>query len=634
MVCLRLAWLLLPQLVLAGAFDAVSVTRFLDAFEETGAQASMSALRRFLASAADHAPRGLSSTTSLPPGPFTHSCSACTMDGETLACSCDGPNGPSLTSLSLSACAPQGVRVVNRGGFLQCDPWRDSPPPRVGAIIGPPDDVYRRCRVLQQTSFVAPQMLPSAPPLETRTAATPGACCAACTRLNNRTSAAHSDGGAKAPACRAWTLEHGSRRCVLLSSSNTAFPSVNSTSGYPLQADSATFCTQVAYHTFDKGDVYDRSMAPNVSCAFLAPDAEDGGAFPRFWRDSGQPAMHSTAPANRGTAWFFWPEPGGRCDCAPSSPPGNTTCRGPALNARGEAEALVAGRPWAVFVHGGRFVYLNALQEGYAMLASRVAAASGAGVLAVDYRTAVKGGALYPGGLLDVADAVRWLLAHNASQVFLYGDSSGGTQVIELLLLLVRHEPALAAQIAGAVGFSPWLDLSDSGPGYFSQRSCDGSCMATVMWPSVPMFDRRDGQCAARAYLPPNVTLTDSVASPLHALPSELARLPPLLLVLGGGEVLLKENFAFAQRLSAAGGAVQLEVWENMWHDFIEHSEGCKSGTPLTEALEAMEVAGRFIRDGAARGGCRTTRPFDGLACVRWHASYSTLPAVSPQQCG
>eukprot|EP00966_Prymnesium_polylepis_P073384 1703785-Prymnesium_polylepis.1 len=82
------------------------------------------------------------------------------------------------------------------------------------------------------------------------------------------------------------------------------------------------------------------------------------------------------------------------------------------------------------------------------------------------------------------------------------------------------------------------------------------------MWPSVPMFDRADGQCAAKAYLPPSVPLSDPTASPLRAPRAALGALPPLLLIAGGNEVLLLENLQFAQRVAAAGGAVQLEVWE------------------------------------------------------------------------
>lgn len=153
------------------------------------------------------------------------------------------------------------------------------------------------------------------------------------------------------------------------------------------------------------------------------------------------------------------------------------------------------------------------------------------------------------------------------------------------------------------------------------------------MWPSEPGFARIDGQCAARKYLPKAVALTDPIASPLQAAAGQLAVLPPLLMVVGSGDNLLGENFEFSRRVAGAGGAVQLEVWENMWHDFEEHSEGCGSGTPLAEATEALSVVGDFLRDGARRGGCKTSAAGSGLACVRWHSQHTTLPPVLDGQC-
>lgn len=187
------------------------------------------------------------------------------------------------------------------------------------------------------------------------------------------------------------------------------------------------------------------------------------------------------------------------------------------------------------------------------------------------------------------------------------------------------------------------------------------------MWPSAPPFDAIDGQCAASAYLPPDVPLSHPIASPLHAPPAALALLPPLLHIVGGGEVLLLENLLFAQRVAAAGASVTVDVWESMWHDFVEHSEGCGADTPLSEAHEALEVVGAFLRDGARAGGCRAAGgergaeagadahaaninglgadglatnglATDGLgagahACVRWHARFNILPRVLNEQC-
>lgn len=63
--------------------------------------------------------------------------------------------------------------------------------------------------------------------------------------------------------------------------------------------------------------------------------------------------------------------------------------------------------------------------------------------------------------------------------------------------------------------------------------------------------------------------MTDGLVSVINAPDALLARLPPILLIIGGDEVLLGENLQFAQRVQNAGGQAHVEVWDGMWHDFI-----------------------------------------------------------------
>lgn len=531
-----------------------TIVRFMDAFESSGEELSWSALRAFAngqPASAVPPPR-----TTLPIGPYNETCRTCSLDGQTLACECKIGEAFQFTSIYLESCE-NPVIITNRDGFLQCK-WKDVPPPRVGAVQNP--DVHRGCRLLAQTTFIAPQMMPSVDPITTRFVQTPEQCCDACAMWNRE---------ANMTVCRAWTLE--GRACTLLRTSNTAYPHKTSVSGYPLNADSATFCTLSHYNTFDKGAVYDRSMAPDVSCRVMDPVANS--SFPRAWVNEDHQRTEQ-----RGAAWFFFPEQGGHCACEPRLTLSSVACTAPVMSTE-DVRNIVTGKPWAVFVHGGRFVFLNALEQGYAQLASRVSAAGQLGVLAVDYRLAGPRGTPFPGGLLDVIEAIKWLSANGASSVYLYGDSSGGTQMMELMLYLTRHDRMTLKLISGAVGLSPWMDLTDSAPGYFANRPCDlgSSCATPVMWPSDPMFERVDGQCASFAYLPPSTPLTDSIASPFFALPSELAQLPPLLIIAGSNEVLLNENLLFVQKASAAGVGVQLEVWE--WPREFE----CISSPPLSK---------------------------------------------------
>jgi len=77
------------------------------------------------------------------------------------------------------------------------------------------------------------------------------------------------------------------------------------------------------------------------------------------------------------------------------------------------------------------------------------------------------------------------------------------------------------------------------------------------------------------------------LVSPLYA---DLRNLPPLLVQVGGDEVLLDDALGLGERARAAGVDVTVEEWPSMihvWHWFLPM---------LDEAERAIEVIGRFVR--------------------------------------
>ena len=62
---------------------------------------------------------------------------------------------------------------------------------------------------------------------------------------------------------------------------------------------------------------------------------------------------------------------------------------------------------------------------------------------------------------------MEWLQLHGAGSISLLGDSSGGTQVMETLLLLAHRQNLgqPTVKIDAAVCFSAWLDLTCANPG-------------------------------------------------------------------------------------------------------------------------------------------------------------------------
>jgi len=79
--------------------------------------------------------------------------------------------------------------------------------------------------------------------------------------------------------------------------------------------------------------------------------------------------------------------------------------------------------------------------------------------------------------------------------------------------------------------------------------------------------------------------LTNPLISPLYA---DLSSLPPLLIQVGTDEVLLDDARRFAERAQAAGVAVILEVWDEMFHVFQLVSF-------LPETKEAMQHIAEFV---------------------------------------
>ncbi|MCI0789657.1 MAG: alpha/beta hydrolase fold domain-containing protein, partial [Chloroflexi bacterium] len=76
------------------------------------------------------------------------------------------------------------------------------------------------------------------------------------------------------------------------------------------------------------------------------------------------------------------------------------------------------------------------------------------------------------------------------------------------------------------------------------------------------------------------------LASPIHA---DLTGLPPLLLQVGGIEVLLDDSTALKSRAKEAGVSVEMEVWDDMphvWHHYAPI---------LPEARKAIGKIGEFV---------------------------------------
>ena len=89
------------------------------------------------------------------------------------------------------------------------------------------------------------------------------------------------------------------------------------------------------------------------------------------------------------------------------------------------------------------------------------------------------------------------------------------------------------------------------------------------------------------AYVGPNEA-RDPLASPLYG---DLAGLPPVQLIVGDAEALLDDSVRYADRATAAGVDVRLDIWEAMPHGFLT------SVGQLRAADDALTVVGTFLAE-------------------------------------
>ncbi|MWC31232.1 alpha/beta hydrolase [Paenibacillus sp. MMS18-CY102] len=223
-----------------------------------------------------------------------------------------------------------------------------------------------------------------------------------------------------------------------------------------------------------------------------------------------------------------------------------------------------------LYFHGGGFIAGSS--AFYRDLGARIAKASGASVLIVNYRLAPE--FPYPAANDDCLYAYRWLCenGYTPSQIVLGGDSVGGSLVLMALLSLRDQGEKLPA---GAFLLSPHTDLVHlDGESYTSRAALD----PTGSWEGNQRIldDYLGGQS-------PHIPLLSPLRLNLHGLPN-------LFLQVGDHEVLLSDSLRLAERAKLAGVPVELEVWENMWSVFQALAY------LLPEAQQAIARIGEFVK--------------------------------------
>jgi acetyl esterase len=230
--------------------------------------------------------------------------------------------------------------------------------------------------------------------------------------------------------------------------------------------------------------------------------------------------------------------------------------------------------PGLVFFHGGGWV-VGSLRTHDAVCRA-LANGSGCTVVAVDYRLAPEH--KFPAAIDDAVAATRWVfdnaeqLGIDAERIAVGGDSAGGNLAAAVALTLRdTGGPRLAYQLL----IYPVTDHNLDTPSYIANAEGYRLTRAAMNW-------------YWNHYLRTALDAEDQRASPLRA--SSLVGLPPAFVATAEFDPLLDEGRAYAERLRAAGVAVEYREYAGLVHGFVAQ------GGVVDRAREALEELAAALR--------------------------------------
>lgn len=224
-----------------------------------------------------------------------------------------------------------------------------------------------------------------------------------------------------------------------------------------------------------------------------------------------------------------------------------------------------------LYLHGGGYVFGN--ENTHRQVVDGLALTCNANVYMPLYRLAPEHP--FPAALNDAFDAYLTLLEQGIlpENITIAGDSAGGGLTVALALKLKEDKRPLPSNL---VLFSPWLDLTVSLDSHEKNADID------------PMLIPAGLHSCAKAYCQ-NTPTNHPWCSPVYASLGVLEHLPPVLIQVGGHEILLDDAKHIHQKIEEAGGTSELQIFDDMWHVFQLHSH------QLPEATEALEKVATYL---------------------------------------
>ncbi len=229
-----------------------------------------------------------------------------------------------------------------------------------------------------------------------------------------------------------------------------------------------------------------------------------------------------------------------------------------------------------VYLHGGGWVV--GTLESYDTLCRAVANSSQTTVVAVGYDLAPE--AQHPVQLQQVATVVRWIRREITADepLLLAGDSAGGY----LAVLAADEAVGAGLPVAGMALVYPVVAPPGEG------SAVEGAAGSMQLFASGHYLDAEAMRWYWRAYAPDGAP---------GAYDVELSTLPPTLVITAGHDVLRDEGAEFAERLAAAGVAVEHHPFPAQIHGFMRLT------ALVGQSRDALDLIGAFLAQRVANAG-------------------------------
>lgn len=197
------------------------------------------------------------------------------------------------------------------------------------------------------------------------------------------------------------------------------------------------------------------------------------------------------------------------------------------------------------YLHGGGYVIGS--PATHRDLVENICAAADMKAFVPDYRLAPEHP--FPAALDDSLAGYRWLLAqgYQADRIHFAGDSAGGGLALASCL---RAKQENLPQPKSLTLLSPWTDLTVSGASYTDRAERDPMLAAKLVPDAV-------------AFYIGSHDASNPLISPLWG---DLSGLPPVYVQVGTEEILFSDSAVLVEKIRAAGGTAELEIWPDMPH--------------------------------------------------------------------